>query len=85
MARLAIPKDRTTGDLGSIIPTELHLVHYTHLTDKHAALVGEKLSDLKKRMAEKKEIDGGYTTIVVFNYLEPRVKDTESEKSEETL
>jgi hypothetical protein len=60
-----------TNDFGSIVPKELYLVHYSNLNEIHAQLLGEDLISLKKRMSENKNKDGGYTNIVVFDYLPP--------------
>lgn len=76
-ATLVIPKTKTK-DLGSVIPKELHLIHYTNVTKEHAALLGESFAAVKKRLEEKKQIDGGYTTLVVFEYLEPRIEEDSS-------
>ncbi len=61
--------------LGYIVPTELFLVHYTNLEQKHADLLGENLADLKQTMEKKKEIDGGWVTMVHFNYEAIHPKD----------
>lgn len=70
-ARIQVDGDYTT-DHGNIIPTELYVLHYTHLTSKHAKYFDKSVTELKKEMEQNKDIDGGYTTIVVFDYEEPR-------------
>lgn len=62
------PTRAVQEDYGVFVPKELHLLHYTHLTEKHASFLNEKLSDLVKRLEAKKEIDGGYVTMVVFEH-----------------
>lgn len=65
---MVLQSENPETGLGFIIPTELHVVHYTNLGQKHADLLGENLSDLKTKMAEKKDLEGGYVTMVVFDY-----------------
>src|SRR5690606_34322424 len=60
-----------TGKFGSIMPTALYLTHYTQLTEEQAQILGEDLSSLKERMAKNKDKYGGYTTMVVFDYMPP--------------
>ena len=62
-------------EYGLIIPTQLYIVHYTNLTQKHAELLGEDLTKLKERMAKKKDLEGGYTTIIAFDYQKPVVPE----------
>ncbi len=69
-------------DLGFIEPKELHLVHLSNISEKHASLLGEKLEDLKKRLTEKKEVDGGYVSIVVFGYVAPSPKPENLEEED---
>ena len=69
--------------LGYIIPTELHVVHYTDLTNDHANLVGEHLSALKKKMEEKKDLEGGYVTLVGFDFEKVHPKDKPKEEEEQ--
>lgn len=66
---------------GVIVPKELHLIHYANLTEKHASLLKENLADLKKRLAEKRDLDGGFTTMVVFDYLEKAPKLLEDDST----
>ena len=77
-ARIQIQGDFT--DHGNIIPTELHLVHFTNLTNKHASLMDMSLSHLKSTLEPKKDIDGGYVTMVVYNYEEPLPPEPETER-----
>ena len=63
--------------LGYIIPTEVRIVHYSNLDREHASLLDEKLSDLKKRLAENKDRDGGYLNMVVFDYEKVHPKELE--------
>ena len=78
-AAITIPSKKGEN-LGNIIPTELHLVHYTNLKRKHARILGKSLSKLKEEMAVNKEIDGGYTTMVVFDYEKERPPKPEVEE-----
>ena len=68
---------------GYIVPNELFLVHYTNLSQKHADLLGESLSGLKTRMAEKKDVDGGWVSMVAFDYHPVHPKDIPQEEVEE--
>lgn len=73
-ARIIVLEDKKRQDWGSILPTQLYVVHYNNISKKHANLLGESLTSLKKRMAENKNVDGGYVTMVVFDYLKPEPK-----------
>jgi len=66
-------------DHGSLLPKELYLVHFSDLSEKHASLLGEKLDDLKTRLREKIKTDGGYISLVVFEYLPPRPEQPQQE------
>ena len=72
-------EEPSPDDLGYIVPAELHLVHFTSLTQEHAKLLGQPLSKLKKSMEEKIEVDGGYLTMVVFDFEKVHPKDLEEE------
>lgn len=71
---------------GYILPTELQLVHFTNLKQKHADLLGISLNQLKEDLTKDKELDGGYVTIVVFEYLntEPQSSSDSNSTREET-
>ncbi len=87
LTELLLEKERREDpptSYGYIVPTELFLVHYTNLNQKHADLLGERLSQLKKRMAEKKEIDGGWVTMVAFEYQAINPKDLPVEDPEDS-
>ncbi len=62
-------------DHGNVIPNELHVVHLTRLSSKHARLLGTSLSDLRQQLEDKKDVDGGYITLVVFDYEKPREEE----------
>ncbi len=76
--KIAIEAERPF-DHGSILPKELYLVHFSRLSEKHASLLGEKLEDLKKRLSEKINTDGGYISLVVFEYSPPRPQEPQEE------
>lgn len=71
-AALEISEDST--DYGYIMPTQVQLVHLSRLTQQHASWTGQSLESLKLTLDKQKSMDGGYVSIVVFNYLEPRPK-----------
>lgn len=64
-------------DFGSIIPTAVYLTHYSQITEEQAQILGEDLKTIKDRMAQNKDKYGGYTTMVVYDYVPP--KDTKTE------
>lgn len=75
-------RPETSG--GYIIPTELFLVHYTNLNQKHADLLGESLSKLKDKLAQKKDVDGGWVSMVAFDYQEIHPKDLPPSEEDQT-
>lgn len=72
-----LPKDQDDKPTGAVVPKQLYLTHYTNLSDDQAKILDEDLTQLKKRMAMNKDIDGGYTTMVVFDYVKPELQTPE--------
>jgi hypothetical protein len=64
-------------DHGWIVPTELHVVHLSNLSAKHARLVGESLPELRTRLEANQQTEGGYLTLVAFEYQKKHPKDFE--------
>ena len=83
-ARIQVAGDYET-DHGNIIPTELYVIHYSQLTSKHAKYFGQSVSELKSEMEKNKDVDGGYTTIVVFDYEKPRETPPEISETQSLL
>lgn len=65
--------------LGKIVPTKVFLTHYSKVTEEQAKILGEDLKDLKNRLEKNKDTSGGYTTMVVFDYLAPETKSSSNQ------
>lgn len=70
--KITIYNSKDTTDYGNVIPSQLYVVHHSHLTQTHADFFATTLTELKDSLKKDLDRDGGYVTFVVFDYEAPQ-------------